>query len=72
MVALVSWYSHRVPELLNNSRFKDDIQQICETFDTKTKLGFVDPGRTSVIRFGRMTDQDEKHKVYHGQLRLPG
>ena len=61
-----------IPELLKNSRFKDDIKQICETFDTTTKLGFVDSGRNSIIRFGRFTDHDEKRKVHHGQLRLPG
>ncbi|PPQ92722.1 LOW QUALITY PROTEIN: hypothetical protein CVT25_013908 [Psilocybe cyanescens] len=58
--------------LLESSRFMDDIPNITECFDKGTKLRFDNDDDAQYIKFGRRADKDPLLNIRSGQLKLPG
>ncbi|PPQ94461.1 hypothetical protein CVT25_000853, partial [Psilocybe cyanescens] len=58
--------------LLENSRFIDDIPNIAECFDKGTKLRFHNDDDAQYIKFGRRGDKDPLLNIRSGQLKLLG
>ncbi|KXN81415.1 Heat shock 70 kDa protein 12B [Leucoagaricus sp. SymC.cos] len=59
-------------ELLQNTRFHDDVQAMTDKFDKSTKLAFRDPVDPQFIKFGSVRDRDPELNIRTGQLRLDG
>ncbi|CAA7260294.1 unnamed protein product [Cyclocybe aegerita] len=59
-------------DLLQGSKFVDDLHVMVERFDKTTKLRFVNPEEPQFIKFGGVRDQDLRLNIRHGQLKLPG
>ncbi|KXN81408.1 Heat shock 70 kDa protein 12B [Leucoagaricus sp. SymC.cos] len=59
-------------ELLQNTRFRDDVQAMTTKFDQSTKLSFRDPNDPQFIKFGSVRDRDPELNIRAGQLRLDG
>ncbi|KAJ3514774.1 hypothetical protein NLJ89_g2173 [Agrocybe chaxingu] len=59
-------------ELLQDSRFVEDLHVMTERFDKTTKLRFTNPEEAQFIKFGGVRDQDPDLNIRHGQLKLAG
>ncbi|KAF8868964.1 hypothetical protein BD779DRAFT_1582049, partial [Infundibulicybe gibba] len=59
-------------DLLEGSRFSDDVSYIAERFDKSTKLRFRDARDPAFIKFGNSRDHDAELGIRSGQLRLNG
>ena len=59
-------------DLLRNSKFADDINNITNSFDKTTKLTFRDIAEPQFIRFGSARDRDLTLNIRSGQLKLAG
>ncbi|PPQ89040.1 hypothetical protein CVT25_006718 [Psilocybe cyanescens] len=58
--------------LLENSRFIDDIPNMTEYFNKRTKLRFHNDDDAQYIKFGRRGDRDPLLNIRSGQLKLLG
>jgi len=61
-----------VQNLLQNSRFADEVDNIANAFDKTAKLSFRNITEPAFIKFGRASDSDPKLNIRSGQLKLPG
>ncbi|PPQ88033.1 hypothetical protein CVT25_000856, partial [Psilocybe cyanescens] len=59
-------------DLLESSRFMDDIANITECFDKGTKLRFDNDDDAQYIKLGRCADKDPLLNIRSGQLKLLG
>ncbi|KAJ7024687.1 hypothetical protein C8F04DRAFT_1239558 [Mycena alexandri] len=57
---------------LRNSRYRGDIENITEVFDTSAKLSFRGDEELSFIKFGSTRDDEPSCNIRRGQLRIPG
>jgi hypothetical protein len=71
-VLQLKYSSPRFQELLQNTRFQEDIPFMVEKFDKSTKLAFRDPTDPQYIKFGRARDKDASLGIRAGQLKLEG
>ncbi|KAF5354269.1 hypothetical protein D9756_006964 [Leucocoprinus leucothites] len=59
-------------ELLEETRFQDDVKFMTHKFDKSTKLTFRDPKDPQYIKFGSVRDRDPDLNIRAGSLRLDG
>ncbi|TFK31142.1 hypothetical protein BDQ12DRAFT_740169 [Crucibulum laeve] len=59
-------------ELLQGSRFFDDVPHITKCFDKTTKLSFRNSDEPQYIKFGTARDRDPNLGIRSGQLKLSG
>jgi hypothetical protein len=59
-------------DLLRNSRFVDDINNITNSFDRSTKLTFRNMDEPQFMKFGGARDRDPALGIRSGQLKLAG
>jgi len=57
---------------LTDSPYIDDLDHIVRCFDRTTKLRFRDADEHQYIKFGSTRDNDERHNIRFGQLKLMG
>ena len=61
-----------VVALLRNSKYLEDVPQMADCFDKKTKLLFKNKDEPQYIRFGNLRDKDLAVGIRSGQLKLSG
>ncbi|KAF8885945.1 hypothetical protein BD779DRAFT_1611821 [Infundibulicybe gibba] len=61
-----------IRELLEESKYTDDVDHIAECFDKSTKLRFKDANEPAFIKFGSHRDRDTDLGIRAGQLQLKG
>jgi len=59
-------------DLLFDSPYLDDIDNISECFDKTTKARFRNSSEDQYIRFGSARDKDESCGIRFGQLKIAG
>ena len=59
-------------DLLANSSFEDDFDNICDCFDTTTKTRFRDASDPQYVKFGSTKDTDLSLGIRLGHLKLAG
>ena len=64
--------SFNLLELLQGTRFQDDITFMTDKFDKTTKLAFRDPSDPQYIKFGSVRDRDSYLGIRAGSLKLDG
>ena len=62
----------QISDFLEESPFLDDLDHIVECFDKTTKPRFRDSKDNQYIKIGSTRDNDEKHNIRLGQLKLQG
>ena len=67
-----SWFYFPPPELLNDSRFVDDVDDITDCFDKTTKPRFRNPSDPQFVKFGSRQDNDPGCGIRFGQVKLAG
>ncbi|KAF8883232.1 hypothetical protein BD779DRAFT_878374 [Infundibulicybe gibba] len=61
-----------IKDLLEDSKYVDDVDDIAERFDKSTKLRFKNADEPAFIKFGSSRDRDADLGIRSGQLRLKG
>ncbi|KAF9053354.1 hypothetical protein BJ165DRAFT_1447157 [Panaeolus papilionaceus] len=59
-------------QLLIDSEYYDNLDDILEAFDNTTKLRFRDPQEPQFVKFGGVGDNDHEVGIRFGQLKLKG
>jgi len=62
----------RFPDLLKDTRFEVDVDDIAAQFDRGTKLNFRDPDLYYYIRFGAVNETQLDLNIRNGVLRVHG